>query len=158
MALTPPLLKWTYDNSQGPCAQGEPATSTSSRGASALGMQQHEQQGLVNLREACLQSHGQALLGAGSQALPLSGTGPWAHRCLALENIPFKGMRWLMQAGVGLAKAFSKGIDLHFNQRKSFPNQMTFVVFLNHFNRVCLSRESDTLGFALKDMILCDHW
>lgn len=122
-------------------------------------MQQHEQQGLGNLCEACLQSHGQALLGAGLQVvLPVSGTGPWARACPALKNIPFKGVRWLMQAGVGLAKAFSKGIDLHFKQSKSFPNQITFVIFLNHFNGVCLSRDPDTLGFALKDMILWDDW
>lgn len=122
-----------------------------------LGMQQHEQQGLVNLCAACLQSHGQALLGAGSQVvLPVSGTGPWTHGHPALENIPFKGVRWLMQAGMGLAKAFPKGIDLHFKQSKSFPNQITFVTFLNQLKGVCSSKEPDTSGFALKDMILYD--
>lgn len=53
------------------------------------------------------------------------------------------------------SQCISKGIDLHFKQSKTFPNQITSVIFLNHLMGVCSSREPDT-GFALKDMILCD--
>lgn len=63
-----------------------------------------------------------------------------------------------MQAEMGLSKAFPKAIDLCFRQRKSLQNQNHFVTFLNQLKGVCPRGETDTLSFALKDVILYDLW